>query len=55
MSIAARGDSRENQIVPEPEPFVPPAWEPVAGVPPVKIRDVRAICTAPDGFRLVVV
>jgi mannonate dehydratase len=38
-----------------PEPFSPPAWEPVAGVPPVRIRDVRAICTAPDGIRLVVV
>jgi mannonate dehydratase len=38
-----------------PEPFIPPAWEPVAGQPQVRIRDVRAICTAPDGIRLVVV
>jgi len=40
---------------PEPEPVVPPAWAPGPGVPPLRIRDVRAICTAPDGIRLVVV
>jgi mannonate dehydratase len=30
-------------------------WEPCASLPPVTITDVRAICTAPDGIRLVVV
>jgi mannonate dehydratase len=30
-------------------------WEPSASLPPVTITDVRAICTAPDGIRLVVV
>ncbi len=37
------------------EPAVPPAWEPSRGMPALKITDVRAICTAPDGIRLVVV
>ena len=31
------------------------AWEPGASLPPVTITDVKAICTAPDGIRLVVV
>jgi mannonate dehydratase len=35
-------------------PAVPPAWD-AYGEPPVRIRDVRTICTAPDGIRLVVV
>ena len=30
-------------------------WEPCESLPPVTITDVRAICTAPDGIRLVVV
>jgi mannonate dehydratase len=30
-------------------------WEPCASLPPVTITDVKAICTAPDGIRLVVV
>jgi len=30
-------------------------WPPSASMPPVTITDVRAICTAPDGIRLVVV
>lgn len=30
-------------------------WEPCGSLPPVTITDVRAICTAPDGIRLVVV
>jgi mannonate dehydratase len=30
-------------------------WEPCASLPPVTITDVRAICTAPDGIRLVIV
>lgn len=37
------------------EPFVLPAWEPGEGGEAVRISDVRAICTAPDGIRLVVV
>ncbi|MFN8539657.1 MAG: enolase C-terminal domain-like protein [Thermomicrobiales bacterium] len=37
------------------EPVIPPAWEPTAGMPALRITDVRAICTAPDGIRLVVV
>src|SRR4051794_23630920 len=39
------------------EPAVPAAWEPYAadGKAPVRIRDVRTICTAPDGIRLVIV
>lgn len=41
---------------PEPvEPVVPPAWEPAGGLPALGITDVRAICTAPEGIRLVVV
>ena len=36
-------------------PAAPPAWEPARGVPALRITDVRAICTAPDGIRLVVV
>ena len=30
-------------------------WEPCGSLPPVTITDVKAICTAPDGIRLVVV
>ncbi len=37
------------------EPVIPPAWEPTGGMPALRITDVRAICTAPDGIRLVVV
>jgi mannonate dehydratase len=33
-------------------PIIPPAWEPISSL---KIRDVRVICTAPEGIRLVVV
>jgi mannonate dehydratase len=36
-------------------PTIPPAWEPYGGDGAVRIRDVRVICTAPDGIRLVVV
>ncbi|GBD17062.1 D-galactonate dehydratase family member RspA [bacterium HR26] len=32
-----------------------PPWEPTRGMPRIVITDVRAICTAPDGIRLVVV
>src|SRR3954447_13603964 len=38
-----------------PEPIVPPAWEASRGMRPVRIADVRVICTAPDGIRLVIV
>jgi mannonate dehydratase len=37
------------------EPAIPPAWEPTGGMPALTITDVKAICTAPDGIRLVVV
>jgi mannonate dehydratase len=39
------------------EPVVPPAWEVYApaGQSPIRIRNVRVICTAPDGIRLVIV
>ncbi len=43
--------TRQNDI----EPAVPPAWEPSGGMPALKITNVKAICTAPDGIRLVVV
>jgi mannonate dehydratase len=39
------------------DPTIPAAWEPYApaGKSPIQIRDVRVICTAPDGIRLVIV
>jgi mannonate dehydratase len=40
---------------PGPDGGATPPWEPCASLPPVTITDVRAICTAPDGIRLVVV
>lgn len=36
-------------------PVVAPAWEPAADRSNVKITGVRAICTAPDGIRLVII
>ncbi|HLI50680.1 MAG TPA: enolase C-terminal domain-like protein, partial [Thermomicrobiaceae bacterium] len=36
-------------------PAVPSAWEPVKGLPALQITDVRTICTAPEGIRLVIV
>jgi mannonate dehydratase len=36
-------------------PASPPAWEPTRGMSEVRITDVKTICTAPDGIRLVVV
>jgi mannonate dehydratase len=44
------GDGRRDEA---PGALAP--WEPSAGLAPVTITDVRAICTAPDGIRLVVV
>ncbi len=43
--------------IPAPVPIEPvlPPWEPGGGLPALAITDVRAICTAPDGIRLVVV
>ena len=38
-----------------PTPVIPPAWEPSGGLPALRITRVKAICTAPDGIRLVVV
>lgn len=38
-----------------PEPVVPAWWEPTGGLPAIRITNVKAICTAPDGIRLVVV
>src|SRR5947208_10113830 len=40
---------------PSVEPTIPPAWEPTGGMPALRITNVKAICTAPDGIRLVVV
>ena len=37
------------------EPVVPAAWSPQTGLPGLKITAVRAICTAPENIRLVVV
>jgi mannonate dehydratase len=37
------------------KPVVPAPWQPGGGLPPLQITAVRAICTAPDGIRLVVV
>ncbi len=38
-----------------PEPAVPAPWGPAGTLPPIRITDVRAICTAPEGIRLVIV
>ncbi len=38
-----------------PPAIPPPPWAPAGGLPNLHITDVRAICTAPDGIRLVVV
>ncbi len=38
-----------------PEPAVAPAWEPTGGLPALRITNVKAIPTAPDNIRLVVV
>ena len=35
-------------------PLMPPPWD-LSGLQPLRITDVRAICTAPEGTRLVVV
>jgi mannonate dehydratase len=37
------------------DPILPPPWEPTRGMPALRITNVKAICTAPDGIRLVVV
>src|SRR5215217_3881927 len=37
------------------EPIMPPAWEPSGGEKALKITNVKTICTAPDGIRLVIV
>jgi len=37
------------------EPAVTPAWEPSGGMPALRITNVKAICTAPDNIRLIVV
>jgi len=51
------GDSQAqgDDFPPLPEPVVPAGWNFSGGLPMVRIRDVRAICTAPEGIRLVVV
>src|SRR5438105_2197359 len=36
-------------------PVIPPAWEPSGDLAAIRITAVKAICTAPDGIRLVVV
>ena len=50
-----RGASTSDGVVAAPEPVVPPPWEPSGGLPALQITDVKAICTAPEGIRLVVV
>jgi mannonate dehydratase len=47
--------SEQAKAVELPEPACPPAWEPTAGVPALRITNVKTICTAPDGIRLVIV
>lgn len=37
------------------EPAVTSAWEPSGGMPALRITNVKAICTAPDNIRLIVV
>jgi mannonate dehydratase len=37
------------------EPAITPPWAPTRSMEPITITDVKAICTAPDGVRLVVV
>jgi mannonate dehydratase len=39
----------------EIKPILPPAWEPSGGMKALKITNVKTICTAPDGIRLVIV
>ncbi len=51
----AEGRSTDQESQYWPEPYSPPVWEPVSTKPAIRIRDVRAICTAPEGIRLVVV
>src|SRR3954454_24915733 len=36
-------------------PLAPNPWEPASNRPAITIRDVRAICTQPEGIRLIVV
>lgn len=43
----------EQQMQPNRE--TAPPWDPAAGAGHIRIRDVRAICTAPESIRLVVV
>ena len=46
----------DNSTVPtRPAPVVTNPWEPRGGLPAIRIADVRTICTAPDGIRLVIV
>jgi mannonate dehydratase len=48
--------SQSNAPAPNPpEPVIPPAWAPSGGLPALRITDVKTICTAPEGIRLVVV
>jgi len=42
-------------ITPPIEPAVTSAWEPSGGMPALRITNVKAICTAPDTIRLIVV
>ncbi|HEV2109237.1 MAG TPA: hypothetical protein VGR16_13320, partial [Thermomicrobiales bacterium] len=37
------------------QPVIADPWQPTAGMADIRITDVRAICTAPDGIRLVIV
>jgi mannonate dehydratase len=52
VATAATGNGAATAL---PEPVVPQPWEPTGGMPAIRITNVRAICTAPNGIRLVVV
>src|ERR1700727_1638014 len=47
--------AEQSSPAPPISPAVAPAWEPTTSMAPIRITDVKAICTAPDGIRLVVV
>lgn len=44
-----------SEPIKEPTPAAPPAWEQTTSMPPIRITDIKVICTAPEGIRLVVV
>jgi mannonate dehydratase len=54
MSVSSSSNAPDEGA---PEPIISPPWTPYAagGREPVRIRNVKVICTAPDGIRLVIV